>query len=301
MISRAGFVAVVGRPNSGKSTLLNTIIGENLALVSHKANATRKTMNFIISHTNKHHEQCQINFVDTPGIHKKEKLLNQFMLDSALKAMSDCDVCVFLSAVGDSLKYYEEFLNLYPKKHILVLSKIDTITHKDLAVEISKYQPYAERFLALIPLSTKKNLNITQLLDSVSENLPHSNALFDEDDLTTHTMREITKEMIRQSVFENLSDEIPYESDVLISSFIHKQNINEIFAKLYVRKHSQKIITIGKNGQTIKRISMQARQKIEELLQERVFLKIDVVVNKDWLNDIKTLKTLGYHIDKSTK
>lgn len=297
MISKAGFVALIGRPNSGKSTLLNHLAGENLALVSHKANATRDKMYFIIPHTTKSNQKCQIVFIDTPGLHKREKALNQFMLEIALKVMSDCDLCVFMAVVGDDVRHYEEFLDLCKKPHILVLSKIDKISHNELFKEIKKYEIFTNKFISLIPISTKKSTNINTLLDSISENLPESSAFFNEDDLTTRTMREITKEMIRESVFENVSDELPYESDVLIECFKERQNgINEIRAKIYVRKQSQKIIMIGKSGATIKRISTQARIKIENLMQGKVFLRIDVVVNKDWAKDKKSLKNLGYEL-----
>ncbi|WP_441294755.1 MULTISPECIES: GTPase Era [unclassified Helicobacter] len=326
-VQRAGFVGILGRPNAGKSSLLNHLAGQNLALISHKANATRNKMHFIIPHTTREGIDTQIIFVDTPGIHQREKLLNQFMLEVALKVMKDCDLCVFMASVHDDLSHYEKFLALYqnalestaPRKHILVLSKIDTATHEELLSTIDKYNKFSEHFYALIPISTKKPRNINELLEQIAKRLPESSALFDEDDITTHTMREIAKEMIRQSIFSNLSDEIPYESDVILTGFAYKlkrvplapmtfasksarqrsitKQIAHISANIYVLKNSQKKIIIGSEGATLKRIGMQARASIEEILGTQVFLCLSVIVDSKWVKNKKNLKNFGYNFE----
>ena len=331
-MQRAGFVGILGRPNAGKSSLLNHLAGQNLALISHKANATRNKMHFIIPHTTREGIDTQIIFVDTPGIHQREKLLNQFMLEVALKVMKDCDLCVFMASVHDDLSHYEKFLSLYqnalesttPRKHILVLSKIDTATHEELLSAIEKYNKFSEHFYALIPISTKKPRNVNELLEQIAKRLPESSALFDEDDITTHTMREIAKEMIRQSIFSNLSDEIPYESDVILTSFAYKtkrapltsktftsktfapksarqrfttKQIAHISANIYVLKNSQKKIIIGSEGATLKRIGMQARASIEEILGTQVFLRLSVIVDSKWAKNKKNLKNFGYNFE----
>lgn len=307
-VTKAGFVALIGRPNAGKSSLLNTISGEKLALVSHKANATRSTMHFIIPHTTKQGQNCQIVFIDTPGIHKREKLLNQFMLKSALKAMEECDICAFMCAFGDDLKHYEEFLEIYPQKHIIIISKIDYASNEKLAKYLARFSPFSDRFYALIPISVKKGINLDSLLESICAHLPHSPALYDEDMLTTHTSRQIAKEAIREAIFSLCSDEIPYESEVEILSFVesptnaqnaHKKasHITHINARILVSKQSQKLIVVGKNGNSIKRISTYARHKIEEILAQKIFLHLSVIVRKEWAKSKKDLQRLGYNFD----
>lgn len=298
MTSRAGFVAVLGRPNAGKSTLLNFICGQNLALVSHKANATRKRMNFIIMHACKNGEKAQIVFVDTPGIHKQEKLLNQFMLQEALKAMGDCDLSLFLSPVYDDLKHYEEFLALCEDRpHILILSQCDKVSKTEVLQKIQEYSRFEDRFLALVPIECKKNFDPSMLLETIASFLPHSPLLYDEEILTTSQMREIYKEIIRESLFENLSDEIPYESDVVIEKFIETPTINKVFAKIIVEKESQKSMVIGKGGTTIKRIGKNAREKLEILEEKKVFLQLNVFAQRNWSKTKEGLKKIGYDFD----
>lgn len=307
-VTKAGFVALIGRPNAGKSSLLNALSGEKLALVSHKANATRSTMHFIIPHTTKQGKNCQIVFIDTPGIHKREKLLNQFMLKSALKAMEECDICAFMCAFGDDLKHYEEFLEIYPQKHIIIISKIDYASSEKLAKYLARFSPFSDRFYALVPISVKKGINLENLLESICAHLPHSPALYDEDMLTTHTSKQIAKEAIREAIFSLCSDEIPYESEVEILSFVesptnaqntHKKAppITHINARILVSKQSQKLIVVGKNGNSIKRISTYARHKIEEILAQKIFLHLSVIVRKEWTKSKKDLQRLGYNFD----
>lgn len=294
-VIKAGFVGIIGRTNAGKSTLLNTLVGENLALISHKQNATRTKMNFIVPYTNKQNEKSQIIFVDTPGLHKKEKFLNKFMIEVALKVMNDCDLCVFVAAFGDDLKQYREFLDIYKKKHILLINKIDKASKEAQLKEIQKYAEFSENFYVLIPISAKSGLNLDSMLEEISKLLPKSPALFDEELLTNNTMREIVKELIRESIFMNLSDELPYESDVLVTSYKTDKNLTKIQANIYVKKNSQKIIFIGKNGETIKRIGIVARKKIENLIESKVFLKLNIIVDKDFGKDLKNLKKFGYN------
>ncbi len=291
MMSKAGFVALVGRPNAGKSTLMNWILGEKIALVSQKANATRKRLNAIVMH-----KDNQLIFVDTPGLHVKEKLLNQFMLEEALKAIGDCDVIVYLSPVTDSTKHYEEFLALNKKnrKHIIVLSKIDLVSQERLFKTIASYNQYNDKFEALIPMSVNKNVGREDLLNIITEHLDESPYLYDPDDITTEMLRNIYKEFIREAIFENISDEIPYESDVLIDKIDESGRIEKIRATIIIQKESQKGIIIGRGGEAIKRIGRDARLKIEELAGKKIFLELFVSVKKGWTNDKKFLEDMGY-------
>ena len=189
-MSKAGFVALIGRPNAGKSTLMNWLLGEKIALVSQKANATRKRSNAIVMH----HDD-QIIFVDTPGLHQAEKLLNQYMLEEALKAIGDCDLVVYLAPASDKTSYYEKFLDLNAKKrkHIIVLSKIDQVSQGDLLKKIGEYNLYSEHFEALIPVSVTKNVGKSDLLNAIAKQLDESPYLYDPENLTTEMMRDIYK------------------------------------------------------------------------------------------------------------
>ncbi|WP_027327535.1 GTPase Era [Helicobacter pametensis] len=298
MSTRAGFVSVLGRPNAGKSTFLNFICGQNLALVSHKANATRKRMNFIIMHTRQNMERTQIIFVDTPGIHKQEKLLNQFMLQEAIKAMGDCDLNLFLAPAYDPTSYYQEFLLLNEDRpHLLLLTQCDKVSKTEVLQKIAEYDEFREKFLALIPIECKDSFDFSPLLETISAHLPQSPLLYDEEILTTSNMREIYKEIIRESLFENLSDEIPYESDVVIEKFIEKPTINKVFGRIIVEKDSQKAIIIGKQATTIKRIGRSAREKLEALEGKKIFLQLNVVTQKNWSKTKDGLKKIGYDFD----
>lgn len=290
-MTKAGFVSLIGRPNAGKSTLMNSLLGEKIAMVSQKANATRKRSNAIVMH-----KDTQIIFVDTPGIHEREKILNQYMLDEALKAMGDCDLIVYLAPVTDSTEHYEKFLKLNEKgvKHIIVLSKIDQVSQEKLFKRINQYNKFSDHFEALIPTSISRKVGHEDLLDTISKNLPDSPFLFDPNDLTSELVRDIYAGYIREGIFENVSDEIPYESDVLIDKIEEDGKVDHIYASIIVEKESQKGIIIGKGGDTVKRIGIYSRKKIESLSGKKVFLDLQVIVKKGWSKDKEYLKKIGY-------
>jgi len=293
MSSRSGFVAVVGRPNAGKSSLLNYLVQEDLALVSSKENATRKRMNIIVMNG-----EDQIIFVDTPGIQKIERVLNKFMLDEALKALSDCDLILYLAPVTDSMKYYQEFLTLNKKNipHIVVLTKVDMVSNERVLQKIVEYSKFQENFLELIPSTIKKGGSISQMLNTISKHLPVHPPYYDTEILTTQKMKDIYKEYIRESVFEKTSKEIPYFTDVVIERVIEEPSIEKIHAQIVVETQSQKGIIIGHDGATLQRIGKMARIKIEGLSGKKAFLKLFVVVKKGWSKDKKSLGELGYDI-----
>ena len=293
-MTKCGYVSVVGRPNAGKSSLLNWLVGEKIAMVSHKANATRRRSNIIVMH-----EEDQIVFVDTPGIHETEKLLNQFMLDEALKAMGDCDLILFLAPVTDSLKYYEDFLEKNKKntKHILLLTKIDFVNNDELMLKLKEYEKYSDKYEAMIPISIKKATKKSDILDVVLKYLPEHPYLFDPEIMTTEHLRDLYKEFIRESIFENISDEIPYEADVIINKIEEKPNVDVIRATIIVQKDSQKGMIIGQQATAIKRIGKAARIKIEKLSGKKCFLELFVSVKKNWTKNKDALKSMGYDID----
>ncbi len=287
--TKAGFVALIGRPNAGKSSLLNWLLGEKIAMVSHKAQATRKRLLAIVMYKN-----AQIIFIDTPGLHEKERLLNKFMLEEALKAIGDCDLVLFLAPVTDPIEHYEKFLKLSNKPHILVLTKIDMVSNEELLKKIAQYQKYQDRFLELVPVSVKKNIGKEQLLDAIVKHLPNHPYYFDPELLTTENIREIYKELIREAIFENVSDEIPYESDVIIEKIEESPDIDKVYAMIVVEKPTQKGIIIGKKGETLKRIGKSARKLLEDFSGKKIYLELFVVVKKGWTKDKKEMEKIGY-------
>jgi len=292
--TKAGFVAVVGRPNAGKSTLLNYIVGEKLAMVSKKAQATRKRMNIIVMH-----EDSQIIFIDTPGIHEKERLLNKFMMDEALKAIGDADLIVFLAPITDKLTEYEKFLNMTEgkaTKHIVLLTKMDHVKQGDILKKLREYQKYQDRFEAIIPFSVNKKVGKAQLLNEISKHLPASPFLFDTEILTTDNIRDIYKELIRESIFENLSDEIPYESDVTIEKIDESDTLDKVYATIVVEKDTQKGMIVGQKGEGIKRVGKFARQQMEIFSGKKIFLDLHVSVKKGWSKNRDGLEEFGYII-----
>lgn len=290
-MKKCGYVSTIGRPNAGKSSLLNWLVGEKINMVSHKANATRKRSNTIVMHGDD-----QLIFIDTPGLHENEKLLNKFMLDEALKAMGDSDLILFLAPITDDVKYYEDFLNKNAKNipHILLLTKTDFLSQKEIMEQIALYGKYEDKYLALLPVSIKKGAKQNLILDELVKHLPESPYLYDTEILTTTHLREIYREFIRESVFDNISDEIPYEADVIIDKVQEKPNVEVIKATIIVEKSTQKGMIIGKGGEAIKRIGLNARKKIETLIGKKVYLELFVSVKKGWSKNKESLRDLGY-------
>ncbi|EAU00495.1 MULTISPECIES: GTPase Era [Campylobacter] len=288
---RSGFVSIIGRTNAGKSSLLNALLNEKIAIVSHKQNATRRKINGIVMN-----EGDQIIFVDTPGLHESEKILNKLMINEAVKSMGDCDAMIFIASVHDDTSDYEKFLNLNPKKpHILVLSKVDEVSNEKLLKKMMQYQNFQSRFTALVPFSIKKQSYQKPLLDEICKLLPEHAYFYDPQFLTDTNEKEIFRDFILEAIYENLSDEIPYLSDVSVDKVVEKAGITEIFATIITEKDTHKSMIIGKNGETIKRIGIFARKLIKNLTNCKIYLKLDVVVKRGWSKDEKIIKKLiGY-------
>ncbi|QKF61322.1 GTPase Era [Campylobacter curvus] len=288
---RSGFVSIIGRTNAGKSSLLNALLNEKIAIVSHKQNATRRKINGIVMN-----EGDQIIFVDTPGLHESDKILNKLMINEAVKSMGDCDAMIFIASVHDNTSDYEKFLNLNPKKpHILVLSKVDEVSNEKLLKKMMQYQNFQSRFTALVPFSIKKQSYQKPLLDEICKLLPEHAYFYDPQFLTDTNEKEIFRDFILEAIYENLSDEIPYLSDVSVDKVVEKAGITEIFATIITEKDTHKSMIIGKNGETIKRIGIFARKLIKNLTNCKIYLKLDVVVKRGWSKDEKIIKKLiGY-------
>ena len=288
---KSGFVSIIGRTNAGKSSFLNALLNEKIAIVSHKQNATRRKINGIVMNG-----EDQIIFTDTPGLHESNKAINQLLIGQAIKSMGDCDLIVFLAPIHDDTSDYEKFLALNPEKpHILVLTKVDESTNAKVLEKITQYQKFQDKFAALLTFSTKQPTYKKPLLDEICKLLPEHEYFYDPEFLTPTNEKEIFREFILEAIYENLSDEIPYLSDAIIKSVKEKTGITEIYASIITERDIHKSMIIGKNGETIKRIGIFARKLIQNLTNTKVFLKLDVVVKKGWSKEEKSLnKIIGY-------
>lgn len=291
--TKCGFVAVIGKPNAGKSTLLNWLVGEKIMLVSHKANATRKRLKGILMHN-----EAQIVLIDTPGLQTGKKLLNEYMLAEAIKAVGDADLVLFIADARFAKKDYEEFLSISEgKPHILLVNKIDMLTHQKLLATMDELNGYENGFLELIPISATKESGKKEILDTVVKYLPNSPYLYDTELLTDQNIRDIYKEVIREELFNGLSDEIPYETDVVINKINESDRLDRVYATIIANKDSQKAMIVGKGGQTIKRIGTKARVALEKFAQKKIYLELFVKTNKNWITDKKGLAEYGYDFD----
>ena len=288
---KSGFVSIIGRTNAGKSSFLNALLNEKIAIVSHKQNATRRKINGIVMNG-----EDQIIFTDTPGLHESNKAINQLLINQAIKSMGDCDLIVFLAPIHDDTSDYEKFLALNPEKpHILVLTKVDESSNAKVLEKITKYQKFQDKFAALLTFSTKQPTYKKPLLDEICKLLPEHEYFYDPEFLTPTNEKEIFREFILEAIYENLSDEIPYLSDAIIKSVKEKTGITELYASIITERDIHKSMIIGKNGETIKRIGIFARKLIQNLTNTKVFLKLDVVVKKGWSKEEKSLnQIIGY-------
>jgi len=292
-VPKSGFVGILGKPNAGKSTLLNWLLGEKIALVSPKANASRKRVNAIVMHG-----ENQIILLDTPGLHETEKLLNKFMLKEALKALSDSDLVLFLADVRDDLSGYEWFLELNTKNipHIVVLTKTDLVSNEEVEKKIEEYKKLGKA-LEIIPISAVEGRVKEELLDAIVKHLPEHPYYYDPEIISTEHIRDIYKELIREALFEKLGDELPYETDVLIDKIEEYEKFDKIYATIAVEKNSQKGMIIGKKGKKIKEIGIYARNLLENFSGKKIYLELYVKVIPKWSKNKKMLEELGYGVE----
>ena len=290
---KSGFITIIGRPNVGKSTLLNYIMEEKLSIVSNKPQTTRNNIQTILTD-----KESQIIFVDTPGIHKPKHKLGEYMVNVAVDALKEVDVVLFLTTpegeIGKGDEYILNQLEAAKVPVFLVVNKIDENTQERVAKTL---QIYSEKFkfVEIIPISAAKGKNVDKLMELVKNYIPEGPMYYPEDMITDQQERFIVAETIREKALRLLSEEVPHGIGVDIITMKKKENgAYEINADMLCEKDSHKGIVIGKNGEMLKKITQYARQDLEAFLQCKVYLKIWVRVKKDWRDNNTVLRELGY-------
>lgn len=293
MAFKSGFVSVIGRPNVGKSTLLNAITGQKIAIMSDKPQTTRNTIRGVITN-----EECQLVLIDTPGIHKPRTKLGEYMVNVATDTLKEVDLILFLveanSSAGSMDISIAEQLKQVKTPVFLILNKVDLVNKEKLLTVIDSYSKMMD-FKAVIPVSALKNDGTGIILKEALKYIPEGPQLFSEDTLTDQPEKIIAAEMIREKVLLNLDDEVPHGVGVEVMSFKEREDgLISIQATIYCEKSSHKGIIIGKQGQMLKKIGSAARYEIERLLDTKIFLELWVKVKPDWRNNSSMLKNLGY-------
>ncbi len=288
---RAGFVNIVGNPNVGKSTLMNSLVGERISIITSKAQTTRHRIMGIVNT-----EDMQIVYSDTPGVLSPKYKLQEAMLDFSKSALVDADVLLYVTDVVETPDKNPDFVARVAKENnvILVINKIDLLKNQsDLETIVEKWRgilPNAE----VIPLSASLKFNVDYLLKRIQEMLPPSPPFFEKDALTDRPARFFVTEIIREKILLTYDKEIPYSVEAVVEKFDESENTIHIMAVVYVERDSQKGIIIGKGGSALKRVGMLARKDIEAFFGKKVFLELYVKVERDWRNKLNKLKNFGY-------
>ena len=289
---KSGYVAIVGRPNVGKSTLLNRLIGEKISIVSRKAQTTRHRILGILTNPD-----AQYVFVDTPGFQTKHtNALNRAMNRGVTQALADVDVVLFVVEAGRFDDKDTAVLNLLPADRpvIAVVNKTDQIKDKTQLLPFLAKLGARRDFAAIIPVSAAKGKQLDDLLVETRKHLPHTELLFGEDEITDKSEKFLASEYIREKLFRLIGDELPYAATVEIEKFELDGDLRRIHAAIVVDRDGHKAIIIGKGGETLKRIASEARQDMERLFDGKVFLEVFVKVKSGWADDERLLKRLGY-------
>ncbi len=290
---KAGFATLIGRPNVGKSTLMNKLIGQKIAITSNKPQTTRNRIQTVYTS-----EEGQIVFLDTPGIHKAKNKLGDYMVGVAQRTLSEVDVILWLveptNYIGAGEQYIIEQLKKTKTPVILVINKIDTIKKDEVLPFIDTYRKELD-FAEIVPVSALKGDNTDTLISCIMKYLPYGPAFYDEDTITDQPMRQIVSELIREKALRCLDEEIPHGVAVSIESMKYRKNICDIEATIVCERDSHKGIIIGKGGSMLKKIGSTARPDIEDLLEMQVNLQLWVKVKKDWRDSDFLLKNFGYN------
>ncbi|MBS1793713.1 MAG: GTPase Era [Acidobacteria bacterium] len=290
---RSGYVALIGRPNAGKSTLLNRLVGEKIAAVSNKPQTTRHRIQGIVTKP-----AGQIVFVDTPGVHKPGFLLNRRMMAAVHDAILSVDLVVLMRdatvSTGNGDRFVFELVKNAGKPAVLVLNKIDKLKDKNALLPLIDSYAQEFDFAEIVPVSALKGDAVDNLLDQIIKHLPEGEPIFGEDELTDQPLRTIVAEMVREKILASTGEEIPYVTAVVTERFDESDpEMPKIYCAIYVEKSSQKKIVIGKGGARIRDVGTKARIDIEQLLGRRVYLQLFVKVVEDWRNQERRLDEIG--------
>ncbi|WP_223067137.1 GTPase Era [Paenibacillus caui] len=293
---KSGFVAIVGRPNVGKSTLMNQVIGQKIAIMSDKPQTTRNKIHGVYTS-----EEMQIIFLDTPGIHKRQSKLGDYMNSTALGTLSEVEAVLFLADVSEGFgggdRFIIERLKEVKTPVILVLNKIDKIQPEELLPMIEEYSKLYN-FAEIVPISAMLGNNVNTLLDQISKYLPEGPQYYPEDQVTDHPEQFVCAELIREKILHLTREEVPHSIAVTIEDMrVQDNGVVYISAVIFVERDSQKGIIIGKQGALLKEIGKLARHDIEHLLGSKIFLELWVKVKKDWRNQERVLRDLGFNRD----
>lgn len=289
---RAGYVAIVGCPNVGKSTLMNRLIGAKLSITSKKAQTTRHRIHGILTT-----ERCQYVFVDTPGFQMQHRnALNRAMNRTVTSALSDVDVVLFVVEAGRWRDEDRAVLDLLPRETpvVLVINKIDRLANRDALLPYIAARAAEREYAAIVPLSAERGDNVAALLEEAARHLPESGPIFAPEDFTDRSERFLAAELLREKLFRNLGEELPYGIAVEIERFVVEDGVRRIHAAIVVDKEAHKAIVIGRGGSRLKRVASDARKDMERLFDGRVWLETWVKVKSGWADDERALKSLGY-------
>jgi len=290
---RSGYVALLGRPNAGKSTLLNHLVGERIAAVSNKPQTTRHKIQGIVTS-----DDGQIVFVDTPGVHKPGYLLNRRMMASVHDAILSVDLILLMRdaavSTGNGDKFVLNLVKQSEKPAILVLNKTDKLREKGKLLPLIEFYSGEYDFKEIIPISALKGDAIDVLLEEIAKNLPVNEPIFADDEMTDQPLRILVAEMVREKILESTTEELPYVTAVVTEKFDESNpKMTKIYCAIYVERDSQKRIIIGKQGSRIKDIGIKARKDIEHLMDKKIYLQLFVKVVKDWRNQERQLNEIG--------
>ncbi len=289
---KSGFVTLVGRPNVGKSTLMNHLIGQKIAITSNKPQTTRNRIQTVFTD-----KRGQIVFLDTPGIHRAKNRLGEYMVKAAESTLKDVDAVLWLvepsTFIGAGERHILEQLKRCKKPVILVINKIDTVK-KDAVMEAMKAYAKEMDFAEIVPVSALRSNNTDTLLECIFKYLPYGEPFYDEDTVTDQPQRQIAAEMIREKALRCLEEEIPHGIAVAIDRMEFRDRVVDIEATIFCEKDSHKGIIIGKGGSMLKKIGSQARRDMEDMLERQVNLQLWVKVKKDWRDSDFMLKNFGY-------
>ena len=291
---RSGFVNIIGNPNVGKSTLMNALVGERLSIITSKAQTTRKRVMGIVNG-----ENFQIVYTDTPGIVNPHNKLHQHMMSFVSTALQDADLFVLVTDLGEELKneQLQEFLINSKTPLLLVINKIDLSDQKTVQERIDYWQKQIPRAV-VIPCSAKEGFNLTRIFNSILMLLPEHPAYFPTDELTDQSMRFFVSEIVREKILLFYQKEVPYSCEVAVDGYQEREGIDNISCVIFVERESQKAILIGKKGQAIKKLGIEAREAIEDFTGKKCFLSLHIKVLKDWRNSDRALKSFGYAVDE---